>query len=579
MATTPSSPPVEMKRTLGLTGVTVNAMALIAPGAFLWITMQIQASNTGGDTDMWTGIVAALIVAFLTALAFAELARKYPEAGAGGSYYFAEKAFLDRDESHHQRFARLAKFVTGWAAHLFYWVYPGVMVAMMATLVAYILGQFGINASIPAQIAIAVAFSVIVGFIAVRGISGSTNLAIVINVIQLVSLVGFSIMAIMFRVKNPLHATQWAHPAAISIVWPHSLGAMLFQSTIAMLILVGFESSTSLAGEAINPKRDIPRGVILSLVIQGVFAYLLQYFAANYAISEKLVNVAADGTRTTGMAAVAASSAPIGDLIRLIGDSMLGGNGFMLMIVIAATVALAVLGTTLAAMNTAVRISFAMAQDQEMPSVMGALHGKHATPHKGVWILVAVSAILGAVGVVNVTALTGITPGLQHRHLHPVFLDLRPDLHRLRRPQRVPQRQARPHPPVRPARQPRADDRRRGDRPQDPRSVRQRHQVRALDDPGLGRRQRHLPGGEQQGPEAGHAADGGNRQSFLALPWQVMKDERRGEGVTDAGDPLLLPLGSVDATGSQTRDRSSRPVRHRAGAAGQSGRHPGLPAR
>jgi amino acid transporter len=184
---------------------------------------------------------------------------------------------------------------------------------------------------------------------------------------------------------------------------------MLFQSTIAMLILVGFESSTSLAGEAKNPKRDIPRGIILSLVIQGVFAYLLEYFAANYAVSEKLVNVAADGTKTTGMAAVAASGAPIGDLIRLIGDSMLHGNGFMLMIVIAATVVLAVLGTTLAAMNTAVRISFAMAQDKEMPSVMGALHGRHATPHKGVWILVAVSAVLGAIGVYNVTALTGIT--------------------------------------------------------------------------------------------------------------------------------------------------------------------------
>jgi len=56
-----------MKKTLGLTGVTVNAMALIAPGAFLWITFQIQAANNGGATDMWTGIVAALIVAFLTA--------------------------------------------------------------------------------------------------------------------------------------------------------------------------------------------------------------------------------------------------------------------------------------------------------------------------------------------------------------------------------------------------------------------------------------------------------------------------------------------------------------------------------
>jgi amino acid transporter len=184
---------------------------------------------------------------------------------------------------------------------------------------------------------------------------------------------------------------------------------MLFQSTIAILILVGFESSTSLAGEAINAKRDIPRGVLLSLVIQGLFAYLFEYFAANYAISEKLVYAAADGTKVTGMDAAAASGAPIGDLTRLIGDSMLGGNGLALMIVVAVTVGLAVLGTTLAAMNTAVRISFAMAQDKEMPGVLGALHGTHATPHIGVWILVVVSAIIGSVGVLNVTALTGVT--------------------------------------------------------------------------------------------------------------------------------------------------------------------------
>ena len=273
-----------MKKTLGLTGVTVNAMALIAPGAFLWITFQVQASNNGGATDMWTGIVAALIVAFLTAIAFSELARKYPEAGAGGSYYFAEKAFLERDKASHQRFARLAKFLTGWAAHLFYWVYTGVMVAMMAILITYIFGQFNINLTIPEQIGVAILFAVFIGLIAVRGITGSTNIAIAINVIQLVSLVGFSILAIMFRVQNPLHATQWAHPAASSIIFPHSIGAMLFQSTIAILILVGFESSTSLAGEALNPKKDIPRAVIMALIIQGLFAYLLEYFAANFAL-------------------------------------------------------------------------------------------------------------------------------------------------------------------------------------------------------------------------------------------------------------------------------------------------------
>jgi amino acid transporter len=54
------------------------------------MTYQLQAANAdiaGKSTaaDMWTGIVAALIVAFLTALAFAELARKYPDAGSGSS--------------------------------------------------------------------------------------------------------------------------------------------------------------------------------------------------------------------------------------------------------------------------------------------------------------------------------------------------------------------------------------------------------------------------------------------------------------------------------------------------------------
>jgi amino acid transporter len=279
----------------------------------------------------------------------------------------------------------------------------------MSIIVTYIFGQFGVNLSIPVQILVAIAFASFVGFIAVRGISGSTNVAIAINVIQLVSLIGFSALAIAFRFSNPLHATQWVHTGAPSIVFPHNLSAMLFQSTIAILILVGFESSTSLAGESINPKRDIPRGVLLSLIIQGLFAYLLEYFAANYALCEKLVFTNPDGSILTGIDAAAASGAPIGDMTIMIGNALLGGNGFALMIVIAFTVAMAILGTTLAAMNTAVRVSFAMAQDNEMPELLGALHGKYATPHMGVWVLVAVSAIIGSIGILSVTALTGIT--------------------------------------------------------------------------------------------------------------------------------------------------------------------------
>ncbi len=410
--TTPSTP--VLKKTLGLTGVTVNAMALIAPGAFLWMTFQLQAASadsTGASTamDMWTGIVAALVVAFLTAFAFAELAKRYPEAGSGSAYYFAEKAFLDREEPHHRRWARLAKFVTGWAAHLFYWVYPGVMVAFFAVLVTYIAGQFGLSLPIWGQVVIAWGFSAIVGFIAMRGINGSTTASIVINVIQLSALVVFSVLAILFRMQNPLGITanEWYHPVASSVVLPHNFAGMLFQSTIAILILVGFESSTALAAETKDPRRDIPRGVILSLVIQGLFAYLLEYFAANYALSSRLVS--ADGL-LTGISAAAVSGAPIGDLAVQIGNAFLGGNGFAFMLVIAATVAIAILGTTLAAMNTGVRISFAMAQDAEMPDIMGLLHDKYATPFYGVIIMVIISGIIGTIGVVGgVMALTGIT--------------------------------------------------------------------------------------------------------------------------------------------------------------------------
>jgi len=417
----------EMKKTLGLTGVTVNAMALIAPGAFLWITYQVQIANTSpsGDStamDVWPGIVFALILAFLTAISYSELAKIYPEAGTGSAYYFAEKAFIDKEETRHHKWARLAKLTTGWAAHLFYWVYPGVMVAFMATLIQYILGAFGITIGLPIEIVIACLFSLGVGVIAYRGVSGSTTTALMINIIQLTALAVFAILAIVYRTGNPDHA-KFVFSGATDVMLPHNMLNVLFQATIAILILVGFESCTAFGAEAKNARRDVPRAVILALVIQGLLAYLFEYFAANYGLSDKLTGPCPTAgctpdpithqvpTALHGLDAAAASSAPIGDMIIQMVNGLMGGQGFGfgLMIVIAVTVALAILGTTLSAMNTAVRITYAMAQDSEMPQPLGLLHLENATPHVAVWALVVVSAIIGSIGTVSVVYLTGIT--------------------------------------------------------------------------------------------------------------------------------------------------------------------------
>src|SRR5260370_7638670 len=98
-----------MKTTLGLTGVTINAMALIAPGAFLWTTFQSQSGT--GATSMWSAVFIATIIALLTAVAYAALANRYPEPGTGSSYYFAEFAILHKEEHRHFKFSLFPNFL------------------------------------------------------------------------------------------------------------------------------------------------------------------------------------------------------------------------------------------------------------------------------------------------------------------------------------------------------------------------------------------------------------------------------------------------------------------------------------
>ena len=407
---TVGQPTGTMKRTLNLTSLLVNAMALIAPGAFLWTTFQVQAAQTNGGVttagEMWTGLLAALILAFLTAISYAELANIYPKAGSGSTYYYAEASFLEKEKAGHRKWARIAKFLVGWISHLYYWIYPGIMVAFSAILIVYIFGLFGITLAVWQQILVAILFAVLNGYIAYRGITGSTMTAIVINAIQLAALIAFSILAILYRHAHPELAYV---QTASSILIPHNFTNLLFQSTIAILLLVGFESVTSLGSEALRPKQDIKRAILLSLVIQGIFAYLFEYFAAIYFVGPQLTGTDATGAAVSGWGAAAASGAPIGDIVRIIGDQMLGGTGFILVIIFAATVVLALIGTTLACLNTGVRITYAMGKEKEMPTLLGVLHGKYDTPHYGIWILVAVSAALGAYGVLNVDNLTQIT--------------------------------------------------------------------------------------------------------------------------------------------------------------------------
>src|ERR1700760_4137837 len=103
------------------------------------------------------------------------------------------------------------------------------------------------------------------------------------------------------------------HTTAKSVIQPHAFSFMFIQACIAILILVGFESVSAMGEEAKNPQRDIPRAIILSLLIQGVICYLFEYFAANYFLNS--------GYKMTQ---AASSPAPIGDMMQIVGTWLFG---------------------------------------------------------------------------------------------------------------------------------------------------------------------------------------------------------------------------------------------------------------
>jgi amino acid transporter len=445
----------EMQATLGLTGLTMNAMALIAPGAFLWLTFAIQGATGATAPAMWFGIIIALLLCLATAVCYAEMAKLYP--GTGSSYYFAEQAFLNHDKA--WRYARLSKFIVGWGSHLYYWIYPGVMVGVTGIFTGFVVGTLWPNfmsASNPGpafMMLIAILFSFGVAYIAHRGVNGSTAVNIAINVIQISALIVFSVMALGYRMNHPpgtvafnydsssgatytyefltekqtangattdvivrdamgnpkpqLDAagkpvpfkiaypyadekgTFLSHPNAGSVVGVHNWGFAFVQATVAILILVGFESVTAMGGEAKNAKRDVPIAVITSLLVQGAFCYLFEYFAANYFLNNGYPMTTASG-----------SSAPIGDMMVIVGDAIFGqGHGRTFMLIEAVTVFLALIGTTLSCMNTGARVTYAMGKDEEVPEHFGLLHSDNLTPHRAIWTLATISAVFGCLAV------------------------------------------------------------------------------------------------------------------------------------------------------------------------------------
>jgi amino acid transporter len=177
-------------------------------------------------------------------------------------------------------------------------------------------------------------------------------------------------------VFNPASAPD-AHGLALGIVF-------------AIFAITGWDAAAPLAEESADPKRTIPRAVLGSIVILGVFLVFVSWGQiTGFDSVEKL----------TGSSELPAF---------VLGRQYWGAGWWLILLALFNSAIAVAIGVT----NAATRFMFGMARAGALPAALARTHPVHRTPVNALWVQTAINVILGLVlpifiGVSNVYNLTG----------------------------------------------------------------------------------------------------------------------------------------------------------------------------
>ena len=322
-----------LARRLGLFDATMIVMGGII-GSGIFMNPQVVALEVHTPfliLGAWTiGGLFALAAPFI----WAELAARRPEVG--GQYAYLREAF-------HPAVA----FLYGWVLLLV--VQTGGMAAVAVTFARYFVELTHVPLGHSQLAALVLAVLTIINCLGVRAGSTVQSVLMVLKILAIAALVVCG-LAFTGRVNEP---SAWLdRPASFDLLT--AFGAALVP---VIFSYGGCQTATFVAGEIKEPRRNLPRGLIL-----GVCGVVLLYLAAN------VVYLIALGTP-----GLAASTAPASDVMRL----ALGDSGARL---IAAGVAISTVGFLSQSMLTAPRVYFAMAQDGLFFKSVGTVHPRTRAP-------------------------------------------------------------------------------------------------------------------------------------------------------------------------------------------------------
>ena len=339
----------------------VGIGAMIGAGIFVLTGL---ATETAGPAAIIVFALNGGVTAF-TALSYAELASAIPRNGGGYAYV-------------REAFPAAVAFVMGWTRWFTYMV-AGALYALgfSSNFVEFIhLYWAGLptGSLFPGGPSYHVIYAlvVVVLFVALNALSteasgGAETIVTLIKIAILGVFVAFGLMVVDGGEFQPM--------------FPKGMVAVLPAMGLTFIAFQGYDLIATVTEEVENPRKNIPRAIILSVVVT-VVVYLLVVFVAIGTLGAEALGVAGE----TAIAQAAEGFMPALPVV---------GTG-------AGLIAFGAVFSTISALNAVVigssRVAFAMGRERQLPASLGRLHHRFGTPA----VAIIVSAVVMLIAVVVV---------------------------------------------------------------------------------------------------------------------------------------------------------------------------------
>lgn len=350
---------VRLSREMSLLDATmIGVGAMIGAGIFVLIGI---AAGVAGPALILSFILNS-IVAALTAMSYAELGSCYHDAGGG---YLWVKEGLPKWNG----------FISGWMSWFAHAVACSLYALGFGAYFELVFHEFGIEmvqwGFLSPQKLLAAAVAVIFAYINYRGASEAGKIGNFVTITKIVILATF----VAFGLELIFRTGSWK--TAFTPFMPNGIGGVFKAMGLTFIAFQGFEVIAQSSEEIKNPRKNIPRAVILSLIIV-VPIYLLVAVAALGAVTPENMTPWDYLASKKEIALVE------------VAKGFFSGGGIMILI--------GGIISTMSALNATIysssRVAFAMGRDRNFPTILSKVSKKKFTPHWAILISLVIVVIM-----------------------------------------------------------------------------------------------------------------------------------------------------------------------------------------